>query len=73
MEQYSPLMFDFKKLYLKLNTDGDKNVQMVLQGNVRKGSISLVRGKSLKTYNKEFAIRQIKHSFYSSYGGLTRK
>lgn len=43
MEQYSPLMFDFKKLYLKLNADVNENEQMLLHGTVKKAFISLVR------------------------------
>nr|XP_017233536.1 PREDICTED: uncharacterized protein LOC108207610 [Daucus carota subsp. sativus] len=41
MEQYSPILFDFKKLYLKLNADDEKGGQMMLNGRVEEASLEL--------------------------------
>lgn len=47
LEQYSPIMFDFKKLYLKLKAATEEKDQMVLPGIVKEAEIKLVKGKAL--------------------------
>ncbi|WOH05166.1 hypothetical protein DCAR_0624580 [Daucus carota subsp. sativus] len=69
MEQYSPLLFDFKKLYLKLNAEGNKDEQMTLQGTVKNASISLIRGHKLKKYNQGLVANQIKQEVSATIEG----
>lgn len=66
LEQYSPILFDFKKLYLKLNAESSAEEHMVLQGVVKEvASIRLVEVKSetvsikrtlRENYNKELGL-----------------
>ncbi|XP_063942971.1 uncharacterized protein LOC108207610 [Daucus carota subsp. sativus] len=65
MEQYSPILFDFKKLYLKLNADDEKGGQMMLNGRVEEASLELVRGKELKVLNKKLAQQNLKEGLCS--------
>ncbi|KAK1395189.1 hypothetical protein POM88_014245 [Heracleum sosnowskyi] len=61
LEQYSPIMFDFKKLHLRLNATGTAEEQVLLQGAVKeKATIKLVRGKKLSNLNQEIVRKQFK-------------
>ncbi|XP_017233152.1 uncharacterized protein LOC108207202 [Daucus carota subsp. sativus] len=60
LEQFSPIMFDFKKLYLKLNADSNNENQMMLNGRVEAATIQLVRGKELQLMNKKLAQQALK-------------
>lgn len=66
LEQYSPILFDFKNLYLKLNADSDIQEQILLNGRVEEATIKLVRGKELQGLNKKLAQQKLKENLCSS-------
>ena len=69
LEQYSPILFDFKKLFLKLQADKDVEEQMLLQGEVKETTaIKLVRGKELQDYNQELVRKQITQEVINTVG-----
>lgn len=68
LEHYSPILFDFKKLYLKLNADSEDGNQMLLNERVEEATIQLVRGKDLQVLNKQLAQQKLKESLCSTEG-----
>ncbi|XP_017221614.1 uncharacterized protein LOC108198371 [Daucus carota subsp. sativus] len=69
LEQYSPILFDFKELYLKLKADKGEDEQMLLHGDVKeKVSIKLVRGNKLQEFNQELVKKRIINEVVSAVG-----
>lgn len=67
LEQYSPIVIDFKQLYLKLNAGGAAEDQMLLQGDVKEGaSIKLIRGKELNSFNQERVNKELQQEVVNS-------
>lgn len=66
LEQFSPIIFDFKKLYLKLNADSDNKNQMILNGMVESSTLQLVRGNELQLMNKKLAQRALKENVFAA-------
>lgn len=65
MEQFSPILFDFKKLFLKLNAESDTGEQMLLNGRVESATIQLVMGKELQALNQNLAQQKLKERLYA--------
>lgn len=66
MEQFSPILFDFKKLFLKLNAIYDTGEQMLLNGRVESATIQLVMGKELQALNQNLAQQKLKERLYAT-------